>query len=93
MVNETEEENDQEDQCIVEAEVGQVLGESGRGVGDAGGDAQCGGVQEFTPWPARGHHRFADFREAGHKPGGHFFLPKNHRFCWGRRRVRLEKPC
>ncbi|PON40146.1 hypothetical protein PanWU01x14_299130, partial [Parasponia andersonii] len=53
--DQAEEEDEQDDLGVVGSEVGQVLGESDRSVRDAGGEAQCGGVQELTPWSARGH--------------------------------------
>ncbi|CAL2271623.1 unnamed protein product [Prunus armeniaca] len=44
----------QEDQGVVGAEMGQVLGQSGRGLGEIGGEAECGRLQEFPPRPKRG---------------------------------------
>ncbi|KAM1121659.1 hypothetical protein ACFX13_003348 [Malus domestica] len=71
VVKEAEEEHDQSDQGVVGPEVGQVLGELGHRGGEIGGEFECGGFQELTPWLECGPRRLVGFLELGHHSGGH----------------------
>lgn len=65
MVDEAEEKDDKNNEGVVREKVGNVLGYARGGVGDGGGEAQSGEVEELTPWTASSHDRLACFFEGG----------------------------
>lgn len=83
VVYEAEEEHDQEDQGVVRAEMGQVLGQSGRDLREIGGEAECGRLQELPPWPKRGNRWLAHFLHLGHQSGGHCERGSSKAFDFG----------